>query len=108
MKILFDTNVVVRAIYRPGGSAAKVLQRALAAGHLPVGSAFLLDEIERVLNDPRVKALAKNTEAEQQAVLEIFRSGFRRRCKRALHTRQAFCGTGRDGIFESERHSCID
>ena len=74
MKILFDTNVVVRAIYRPGGSAAKVLQRALAAGHLPVVSAFLLDEIERVLNYPRVKALAKNTEAEQQAVLEIFRA----------------------------------
>lgn len=73
MIIVFDTNVVVRAINRPGGSASAVLQRALALGHFSVVSDFLLTEIKRVLDYPRVKALAKNTEPEQQAALEIFR-----------------------------------
>lgn len=74
MKILFDTNVLVRAATRPDGAAFAVVQLALDQSHVPVGSQYLFDEVHRVLDYPRVRDLIRSTEAERTAFFEVLRA----------------------------------
>lgn len=74
MKILFDTNVLVRAATRPDGTAYAAVLLTMESGHVPVGSTFLFDEVQRVLDYPRVQALIRSTEAERIAFFEILRT----------------------------------
>ena len=55
--MLLDTNVVVRATGNATGPARELFLRLLGPPHQLIGSAFLFDELRRVLNYPRVQAL---------------------------------------------------
>jgi putative PIN family toxin of toxin-antitoxin system len=56
MRVLLDTNVLVRANKRATGPAREVLIRVSSAPHTLVMSPFILTEVVRVLNYPRVQA----------------------------------------------------
>jgi putative PIN family toxin of toxin-antitoxin system len=58
MRVLLDTNILVRANPRAGGSA-RTLPEELAhfPEHTLILSPFLLEEVERVLAYPRLRAL---------------------------------------------------
>jgi putative PIN family toxin of toxin-antitoxin system len=57
MRVLLDTNVLVRATGNASGPGREVFLRLLDPHHQLIGSAFLFDELRRVLNYPRVQAL---------------------------------------------------
>src|SRR5438477_5627970 len=61
MRVMCDTNVLVRAILTPQGAAAELLDR-LAQGHLLVTSAYQLTELLDVLRRPRIRALHRRDE----------------------------------------------
>ncbi len=69
MRVLLDTNVLVRATGSSQGPAREVFLRLLAPPHVLVVSNFLLDELRRVLNYPRVQRIHGLTaeEIEQYA-----------------------------------------
>lgn len=54
MRVLLDTNVLVRATGASAGPAQALLLRLAAPPHALVLSAFLLDELRRVLAYPRM------------------------------------------------------
>jgi putative PIN family toxin of toxin-antitoxin system len=54
MRIVLDTNVLVRATGTSHGPGREVFVRLLTPPHVIVVSNFLLDELRRVLNYPRV------------------------------------------------------
>jgi putative PIN family toxin of toxin-antitoxin system len=56
MKIVCDTNVLVRAAINPNGLAAELLQR-IRASHLLVASHPLLVEVLGVLRRPKIQSL---------------------------------------------------
>jgi len=56
MRVVLDTNVLVRAAGRASSPAREVFLRVLEPPHTLVASAYLLDELRRVLNYPRVQA----------------------------------------------------
>jgi putative PIN family toxin of toxin-antitoxin system len=58
MRVLLDTNILVRANPRAGGSARTLLEElAHFPEHTLILSPFLLEEVERVLAYPRLQAL---------------------------------------------------
>ena len=57
MRVLLDTNVLVRATGRASGPARAVFLRLLDPPHSIIASNFLLDELRRVLNYPRVQQM---------------------------------------------------
>ena len=61
MRVMCDTNVLVRAVLTPQGAAAELLER-LAQGHLLVTSAYQLTELLDVLRRPRIRALHRRDE----------------------------------------------
>jgi predicted nucleic acid-binding protein len=64
MRVLLDTNILVRANPRAGGSArALFAELARSPEHTLIVSPFLLEEVERVLAYPRLQALWPLTSA---------------------------------------------
>jgi uncharacterized protein len=61
MRVMCDTNVLVRAVLTPQGAAAELLDR-LVQGHLLVTSAYQLTELLDVLRRPRIRALHRRDE----------------------------------------------
>ncbi len=57
MRVLLDTNVLVRATGKSSGPARAVFLRLLDPPHTIVAANFLLDELRRVLNYPRVQPI---------------------------------------------------
>ncbi len=58
MRVLLDTNILVRANPKAGGSARTLLaELARSTEHILIVSPFLLEEVERVLAYPRLQAL---------------------------------------------------
>lgn len=58
MRVLLDTNILVRANPRAGGSARTLFaELARSPEHTLILSPFLLEEVERVLAYPRLQAL---------------------------------------------------
>lgn len=55
MRVVLDTNVLVRAATPGSGPAREVLRLIRTGPHCLVTSAFLLSELERVLNYPRLR-----------------------------------------------------
>jgi len=51
MKVVLDTNILVRAVISPAGPAAELLTR-IAADHLLVASLAILSELYEVLKRP--------------------------------------------------------
>ena len=56
MRIVLDTNILVRAVTGPAGPAAEVL-RAINPFHLLIVSPFLLSELTRVLGYERIRRM---------------------------------------------------
>lgn len=55
MRVLCDTNILARAATRPGGPAQEVVRRIIESDdHVLIVTAFLLDELTRVLGYTRV------------------------------------------------------
>jgi putative PIN family toxin of toxin-antitoxin system len=78
MRVLLDTNVLVRATGQSSGPARGLFLRLLDPPHSIIASNFLLDELRRVLNYPRVQRVhgLSPQEVEQyvhdvQAIVEI-------------------------------------
>ncbi|MEX2119092.1 MAG: putative toxin-antitoxin system toxin component, PIN family [Pirellulales bacterium] len=61
---MLDTNVLVRATKNATGPAREVLERLQPPGHVLVLSRWLLAELRRVLQYPRVQALHRMTMEE--------------------------------------------
>lgn len=70
MRVVLDTNILARAARPGGGPAAEVLTRVRAEPHRLVISSFLVTELERVLNYPRVRALHGLTVDEMRAYVQ--------------------------------------
>ena len=65
MRIVLDTNILVRANARARGPARELLQVVVESrDHVFLLSPFLLQELERVLSYERVRALSKLTDGE--------------------------------------------
>lgn len=54
MRVLLDTNVLVRATGKASGPARAVFLRLLGSPHSIIASNYLLDEVRRVMNYPRI------------------------------------------------------
>lgn len=64
MRIVLDTNVLVRTNARAIGPAHELLLEILAGDHVILLSPFLAEEVKRVLGYPRVRALWKLTDSD--------------------------------------------
>lgn len=69
MRVVVDTNVLVRAHARATGSGRELLKALLAPEHVLILSSFILSEIERVLNYPRLQARWHLTQDEIHAFI---------------------------------------
>lgn len=56
MRILLDTNVLVRAAANEQGLAGRLLHEVVSGFHILVSSPFVLGEVSRVLAYPRLQA----------------------------------------------------
>jgi putative PIN family toxin of toxin-antitoxin system len=63
VRVTLDSNILVRAVTSPHGPAFRLLDIVLI-GHTLVLSAFILDEVERVLLYPRIQLRYRITAAE--------------------------------------------
>src|SRR5688572_21787992 len=70
MRVLLDTNVLVRATGNSHGPARAVLLQLLEPAHVIVVSSFLLDELRRVFNYPRVERVYGLTDVEISQFVE--------------------------------------
>jgi predicted nucleic acid-binding protein len=59
MRVLFDTAILARANPKASGIARELLERVREGRHALIVSPFLLEEVERVLNYPRLQAQYK-------------------------------------------------
>lgn len=55
MRIVFDTNVLVRAHPAGTGSAHRAVWHTIHGGHILITSHYILTELERVLSYPRIQ-----------------------------------------------------
>ncbi|MGH7199850.1 MAG: putative toxin-antitoxin system toxin component, PIN family [Planctomycetaceae bacterium] len=73
MRILFDTNILARAVMGPAGPAGEVL-RLVVPPHVMVLSPFLVSEVSRVLRYERMRRLHQMSDAEIDHALEELES----------------------------------
>jgi putative PIN family toxin of toxin-antitoxin system len=65
LRIVLDTNILARANSRAGGAAVALLELIRDSGvHTLILSPFLLTELERVLNYPRLQTMWPLTQGE--------------------------------------------
>jgi len=57
MRIVLDTNILVRANVKAHGPAREALLRIISGNHVLITSPFLLREVERALAYPRLQKL---------------------------------------------------
>lgn len=75
MRIVLDTNILVRANVRASGPARQLLQIIFASTeHTLLISPFLLGELERVFSYERVRILSKLTDEEITEYLSCLRA----------------------------------
>ena len=61
MRIVLDTNVLVRANIKVQGPARELLLKIASSDHVLITSPFLLREVERALAYPRLQKLWRLT-----------------------------------------------
>jgi putative PIN family toxin of toxin-antitoxin system len=75
MRIVLDTNILVRANAKARGPARELLQLLVASPqHVLLLSPFLLQELERVFSYERVRASSKLTDEEIAEYLSYLRA----------------------------------
>ncbi len=57
MRVVVDSNVLARAVYSVGGSAEETVRQLKNSPHALLVSAFILEELRRVLQYPRLRKL---------------------------------------------------
>ena len=57
MRIVLDTNILVRANIKTQGPAREALLKIISGNHVLITSPFLLRELERALAYPRLQKL---------------------------------------------------
>jgi len=55
MRVVLDTNILARSAYSSTGPAGELLERIRESQHVLIISSFILTELERVLQYPRLK-----------------------------------------------------
>lgn len=73
MRAVLDPNVIISAVLSPSGSPAKVMRAWLDGAYELIVSPLLLEELERALGYPKLRA--RVTDAETQELLELLRRG---------------------------------
>jgi putative PIN family toxin of toxin-antitoxin system len=71
VKVVLDTNVLVSALWTPGGNPAKILALAPLGEILPCYTFSIMKEYREVLNRPRLKFSGSQT-AELLALFEWY------------------------------------
>lgn len=56
MRIVLDSNILVRAAWKADGLASRLLRRVLEGPHRLIVSPFILGEVARVLAYPRIQS----------------------------------------------------
>src|SRR5271157_708506 len=74
MRVVLDTNILIRANPKARGPAREVLQKIVSDEHVLVTSRFLLQEVARVLAYPRVEMRWKLRPRETEEYLQILAS----------------------------------
>jgi len=75
MRIVLDTNILIRANAKARGPARELLQIIVAsADHTLLLSPFLLEELERVFEYERVRVASKLTDQEVAQYLSFLRA----------------------------------
>ena len=69
MRVLLETNVLVRAILRNDSPAREVLLQLRSEPHVLIFSTFIITELYRVLTYPRVRERATASQQEIQELL---------------------------------------
>jgi putative PIN family toxin of toxin-antitoxin system len=73
MRIMCDTNVLLRAFLTPAGSAAELL-KTIAAEHLLITSQFQLAELLDVLRRPKIRALhGRDEEGIRRVIAQVYK-----------------------------------
>jgi predicted nucleic acid-binding protein len=70
MRILLDTNILVRAARGGTGPAAEALRQAVAQPHVLIVSPFLISEPSRTLRYPRLRVIYGLDEAGIDAYVQ--------------------------------------
>ena len=73
MRAVLDPNVIISAVLSPSGSPAKIMRAWLDGAYELIVSPPLLEELERALGYPKLRA--RVTDAETQELLELLRRG---------------------------------
>jgi uncharacterized protein len=71
MRIVLDTNILVRANIKAHGPAHEILLTILHGDHTLISSPFLLRETERVLTYPRLQRLWQLTPQDIQEHIDL-------------------------------------
>jgi putative PIN family toxin of toxin-antitoxin system len=71
MRVVLDTNILIRALPKARGSAREVLQTITSGNHVLITSDFLLQEVARVLAYPRIEKRWKLHPREVEQYLQI-------------------------------------
>jgi predicted nucleic acid-binding protein len=71
VRAVLDSNILARAAKPSAGPAHEVLARVRALPHCLIVSPFLLNELERVLNYPRLRALHGLSQEEIHQLAEV-------------------------------------
>jgi len=73
MRIVLDTNILVRAAGDEQGLAGRLLRETISGPHVLVSSPYILSEIARVLSYPRLHG--SRTQGRIQAVVRASQIG---------------------------------
>lgn len=73
MRAVLDPNVIISAVLSPSGSPAKVMRAWLDGAYELIVSPLLLEELERALGYPKLRA--RVGDVESQELLELLRRG---------------------------------
>jgi putative PIN family toxin of toxin-antitoxin system len=71
MRVMCDTNILVRTVISPHGPAAELV-RTIACDHLLVTSLYVLSELYDVLRRPKIRKLHKLHDAKIRRVVSRF------------------------------------
>lgn len=71
MRVVLDTNILVRALIMPHGSVGPVVQRLRQGDYILLYSATLLEELVDVLNRPRIRDKYGLTAADIETILRL-------------------------------------
>jgi putative PIN family toxin of toxin-antitoxin system len=74
MRVVLDTNILIRANPKGRGPARELLQKIISGDHVLITSDFLLQEVARVLAYPRIEERWRLHSREVEQYLQVLAS----------------------------------